>query len=181
MEMDSNSGHQSCLNLQNKWSHSNGVTKKGCGWYSCCATGKELKLSGSQGMYVVFAKDDQGSGLGQIVRWSVWLWKRYAWWFQKGVKNGSWWNSVISGLGDALEVEDGMCVQRLFGFWLVVPGFGCEQKVAGKCSTWGGVDQVLERDRVLVLWDFKVGSVKKIWGSGLQVQSQRCWGSGSGS
>ncbi|KAG2330364.1 hypothetical protein Bca52824_001544 [Brassica carinata] len=58
--------------------------------YPCCATGKELKLSGSQGMYVVYAKDDQGSGLGQIVRWS--------------------------GLGDALEVEDGMCVQRLFGF-----------------------------------------------------------------
>ncbi|KAL0713065.1 hypothetical protein Bca4012_020043 [Brassica carinata] len=38
--------------------------------YPCCATGKELKLSGSQGMYVVYAKDDQGSGLGQIVRWS---------------------------------------------------------------------------------------------------------------
>ncbi|KAG2298760.1 hypothetical protein Bca52824_035232 [Brassica carinata] len=38
--------------------------------YSCFATCKELKLSGSQGMYVVFAKDDQGSGLGQIVRWS---------------------------------------------------------------------------------------------------------------
>ncbi|KAF2556680.1 hypothetical protein F2Q68_00013254 [Brassica cretica] len=51
--------------------------------YSGFATCKELKLSGSQGMYVVFAKDDQGSGLG---------------------------------LGDTLEVEDDMCVQRLFGF-----------------------------------------------------------------
>ncbi|KAF3589831.1 hypothetical protein F2Q69_00026434 [Brassica cretica] len=72
------------LNLQNKWSHSNGVTRKVVmDGYSGFATCKELKLSGSQRMYVVFAKDDQGSGLG---------------------------------LGDALEVEDGMCVQRLFGF-----------------------------------------------------------------
>ncbi|KAG5377989.1 hypothetical protein IGI04_025831 [Brassica rapa subsp. trilocularis] len=43
------------------------------------ATCKELKLLGSQGMYVVFAKYDQGL--------------------------------------DALEVEDGMCVQMLFGFF----------------------------------------------------------------
>ncbi|WZZ02809.1 hypothetical protein YC2023_088730 [Brassica napus] len=47
------------------------------------ATCKELKLLGSQGMYVVFAKYDQGSEMGL----------------------------------DALEVEDGMCVQRLFGFF----------------------------------------------------------------
>ena len=32
------------------------------------ATCKELKLLGSQGMYVVFAKYDQGSEMGQIVR-----------------------------------------------------------------------------------------------------------------
>ncbi|KAF2598518.1 hypothetical protein F2Q68_00008909 [Brassica cretica] len=37
--------------------------------YSWFAMGKELKLSRSQGMYVIFAKDDQGSGLGQIMRW----------------------------------------------------------------------------------------------------------------
>ncbi|KAF2595181.1 hypothetical protein F2Q70_00044438 [Brassica cretica] len=53
------------------------------------ATCKKLKLSGSQGMYVVFAKDDQGSGLG----------------------------------------------------------FGYEQKVAEKCSTRGGVDQVWNETR----------------------------------
>ena len=58
--------------------------------YSWFAMGKELKLSRSQGMYVIFAKDDQGFGLGQIMRWSVCLWKRYAGWFQKDVKNGSW-------------------------------------------------------------------------------------------
>ena len=39
--------------------------------YSGFATCKKLKLSGSQGMHVVFAKDDQGSGLGQIMCWSV--------------------------------------------------------------------------------------------------------------
>ncbi|KAF2546710.1 hypothetical protein F2Q70_00019777 [Brassica cretica] len=90
MSVFKNSGTVECvrdlhgLNLQNKWSHSNGVTRKVVmDGYSGFATCKELKLSGSQGMYVVFAKDDQGSGLG---------------------------------LGDTLEVEDDMCVQRLFGF-----------------------------------------------------------------
>ncbi|KAF3540626.1 hypothetical protein F2Q69_00020768 [Brassica cretica] len=59
-----------------QWSH-----KKGCdGWLHRL----ELKLLGSQGMYVVFAKDDQGSSMGQIVR-----------------------------LGDALEVEDGSVTERL--------------------------------------------------------------------
>ncbi|KAF3609399.1 hypothetical protein DY000_02047265 [Brassica cretica] len=55
-------------NLQNKWSHSNGVKRKVVmAGYSGFATCKKLKLSGSQGMHVVFAKDDQGSSLGQIM------------------------------------------------------------------------------------------------------------------
>ncbi|KAG2298413.1 hypothetical protein Bca52824_034885 [Brassica carinata] len=82
--------------------------------YSYCATGKELKLSGSQGMYVVFEKVDQGSGLGQIVRWS-----------------GLFVEEVCSVVSERL-----------------VPGFGCEQKVAEKCSTFSHREV---KDQVLVV------------------------------
>lgn len=60
-------------------------------------------------MYVIFAKDGQGSGLvSDCVLVSSFVEEICSVVSEDG-KNGSWWHLWISGLGDALEVDVRMC------------------------------------------------------------------------